>query len=96
MPKTQPGRTFKISGSQWAWVYRSLKRQKLCGLCEYEKNRVSICTSLKGVDRLDTEIHEAIHALQGYASEEHVAEVATTLAHILWELGYRLPGEHDD
>jgi len=32
---------------------------------------------------------EALHAIQGFASEEHTEEVATTLANILWSLGYR-------
>lgn len=89
MPKTQPSRVFTIAGEKWAWVYRSLRRKKLCGLCEYDKRTVSICKSLSGLDRLDTELHEALHACQGFASEEHVAEVATTLATILWSLGYR-------
>ena len=86
---------FKIDGKSWRGVYRSLKRRALHGLCNYDQKTVTICSSVKDVDRLDTEIHEALHALQGYASEEHVAEVATTLAGILWEIGYRLPGEQN-
>ena len=86
---------FTIDGKAWKWVYKSLKRRGLHGLCNYDEQTVTICTAVKDVDRLDTEIHEALHALQGYASEEHVAEVATTLAGILWQIGYRLPGEHD-
>jgi hypothetical protein len=69
-----------------------MKRRKLCGLCEYDKQQISVCTSMAGIDHLDTLIHEALHACQGFASEEHVAEVATTLATILWQLGYRMEG----
>lgn len=94
MGKRPASRRFAIGGVTWQWVYRSLKRRHLCGLCDYEKRTVSICTSVSGVDRLDTELHEALHACQGYASEDHVAEVATTLATILWQLGYRLEDEH--
>ena len=86
---------FRIDGKAWQWLYKSLKRRGLHGLCNYDEKTVTICSTMSGIDRLDTEIHEAIHALQGYASEEHVAEVASTLAGILWEIGYRLPGEHD-
>jgi hypothetical protein len=86
--KILPSHIFRIAGSQWQWVYRNLRRRKLCG-------KVSICKTLNGFDRLDTELHEALHACQGFASEDHVAETATTLATILWRLGYRLPGEHD-
>jgi hypothetical protein len=50
---------------------------------------------VRGVERLDTELHEALHALQSFASEEHTAEVATALAQILWQLGYRLTEESD-
>jgi hypothetical protein len=84
-----------LRDSQWQWVYRNLRRRKLCGLCDYDGKKVSICKTLNGFDRLDTELHEALHACQGFASEDHVAETATTLATILWRLGYRLPGEHD-
>jgi len=84
---------FKIAGHAWQWIYRSLKRRKLHGLCDYSSRTVSICSSTSGLDRLDTELHEALHACQAFASEEHVAETATTLATILWQLGYRLTEE---
>lgn len=91
MPKK---RQFEIGGAVWQWVYRSLRKRGMYGSCNYEAKVVTICSSLEGIDRLDTELHEACHALQWFASEEHTAEVATTLAAILWDIGYRLPGEH--
>lgn len=87
--KRNRGHRFNIAGRPWRWVYKSLRRRGLLGLCDYEKTTVTICTSVKGFEHLDTAIHEALHALQGYASEDHVAEVATTLSQILWTLGYR-------
>ena len=86
MPKT---RQIKIAGQPWQLVYRPLKRQHLCGLCDYNTRTITICTSLADVDELDTLCHELLHACQGFASEDHVAEVATTLATVLWQLGYR-------
>lgn len=83
--------TVKIGDKQWRLVYRSLRKRGLCGYCNYNRSVMTICTSLSGVDRLDTEIHEACHALQWFASEEHTLEMATTLANILWQIGYRLP-----
>jgi hypothetical protein len=83
-----------INDQPWRLVYRSLRKRGLCGVCNYHRKVLTICTSLDGIDRLDTEIHEACHALQGFASEEHTTEIATTLAKILWQIGYRLPGEH--
>ena len=94
MPPTPRSQAIRVCGQQWELAFRSLKRRQLCGLCEYDRKRVSVCTSMRGLDRLDTICHELLHACQGFASEEHVAEVATTLATVLWQLGYRL--EDDD
>lgn len=81
--------SFHIDGVRWRWVYRSLKRAKAYGMCDWEAKTVTICTSCDGLARLDTECHELLHAMQGFASEEHTASVATNLATILWSLGYR-------
>lgn len=78
-----------IAGHLWRLIYTSMRRRNLCGLCDYETKTISICTSMQGIDELDTLIHECLHACQGFASEDHVAEVATTLATVLWQLGYR-------
>jgi hypothetical protein len=82
---------FIIDGKSWSWVYRSLKQTKprILGLCDWASTKVTICTSCEGIERLDTELHEALHAMQGFASEEHTEQVATTLAQILWKIGYR-------
>ena len=93
MPKTPAKNTVVIDGQRWQLVFRSLRRRNLCGLCEYDKRRVSICTSLEGMERLDTICHELLHACQGFASEEHVAQTATVLATVLWQLGYRMEDE---
>ena len=90
MPKTPAKNTVVIDGQRWQLVFRSLRRRNRCGLCEYDKRRVSICTSLEGMERLDTICHELLHACQGFASEEHVAQTATVLATALWRLGYRM------
>ena len=82
-------RHIKIAGRSWQLVYRSLKRRHLYGFCDYNTRTITICTSLADVDELDTLCHELLHACQGFASEDHVAEVATTLATVLWQMGYR-------
>lgn len=95
MPRKSVAKRFLIDGKQWRWVYKRIPQDKdgatIYGKCDWEKRTVSISKNLDGVDRLDTEIHEALHAMQGFASEEHVTEVATTLATLLWTLGYRIP-----
>lgn len=52
--------------------------------------RVLIDSRLKGRARLETEIHEFLHAANPTHSEEHVTQQGKDLARILWCLGYRL------
>lgn len=94
MPKNKRDTRVRVLGKNWHLIYRSLKRRRLCGLCDYDSCTITICTSLRDLEELDTYCHELLHACQGYASEDHVAEVATTLATVLWQLGYRM--EVDD
>jgi len=88
-------RTFQIGGRKWRWKYRPMRT--LFGLCDYTNREITIDATAghDGQARLDTEIHEALHALQAFATEEHTADVAGTLAEILYGLGYRLT-EHVD
>lgn len=88
--RAEKARTFTIAGRRWRWRY--LRMRTLFGLCDYGSRTVTIdaTRSHAGLLRLDTEIHEALHALQAFATEEHTAETASTLAGILWDLGYRL------
>lgn len=88
-----PSRRFTIGGRAWRWVYRPMRT--CWGLCDYSARTISIDSSKSHVGKmlLDTEIHEALHALQAFATEEHTAAVATTLADILHGLGYRRTGE---
>ncbi len=44
---------------------------------------------------LDTFIHEALHACFWDLAEEAVADAATSIAHMLHELGYRKPAEQE-
>ncbi len=79
---------FRIDGTWWRWLYKPLKAY--WGYCDYSRRVIAIDTGHDGGrDLLDTEIHEALHALQAFATEEHTTEVAGTLASILFELGYR-------
>ena len=89
------GHAFKIGGRVWRWRYRVMRAN--FGLCDYTSRQITIDASRShdGQARLDTEIHEALHALQAFATEEHTAEVAATLAEILWKLGYRRTDQVD-
>lgn len=94
-PQREPVRRFTIAGKPWRWVYRRMRLN--FGLCDYGSRTVTIDStpSTAGLVRLDTEVHEALHALQAFATEEHTADTASTVAGILWELGYRLTEQQD-
>lgn len=82
-------RRFRIGGRIWRWLYKPMR--SYWGLCDYGSRTITIDASPRHAGRtlLDSEIHEALHALQVFATEEHTATVASTLADILWGLGYR-------
>jgi len=87
---------FVINGVKWLWRYTSL-RGTAAGWTFLKdpknpksKEKILIDDRLAGRSRLDTEIHEFVHAANPTLSEDHVARQATELARILWQLGYRL------
>lgn len=86
---------FLIGGVRWLWRYTRL-RGNAAGwtFMRDPKNpdiheRVLIDSRLKGRARLETEIHEFLHAANPTHSEEHVTQQGRDLARILWCLGYR-------
>jgi hypothetical protein len=87
--------SFRINGVRWLWRYARLKGRAI-GWAQWPDNRspnlekkVLIDERLTGRARLDTEIHEYLHAANPTLSEEHVAQQGTELSRILWALGYR-------
>jgi hypothetical protein len=87
---------FLINGCRWLWRYTRL-RGNANGWTFYKhpsnqtvNERVLVDSRLKGRSRLETEIHEFLHASNPTHSEEHVTQQGRDLARILWCLGYRL------
>ena len=85
---------FTINDEKWLWRYSPLKGSA-DGWTEFSKRKVLINSRLKSRTRLETECHEALHAILGpnIVSEECVTKTAAELSRILWSLGYRLPPE---
>lgn len=83
---------FHLAGFRWLWRYSPLKGTA-DGWTEFAKRKVLIDSRLKGRARLETECHEALHAILGpdIVSEECVTATARDLSRVLWSLGYRLP-----
>lgn len=81
---------FKINDDRWLWRYATL-RGTASGWTEFTKKKVLIDQKLQNRTRMETEIHEAIHATLGpVISEEAVTQSAKDISRILWTLGYRL------
>jgi hypothetical protein len=70
-------------------VFSKLGQYKSYGLAWTEERIIAIDERLKGLDELDTIIHEAIHVQNPKWPEIMVQGKATELAQLLWDLGYR-------
>ncbi len=79
MPKKKP---IKV-------VFSKLGQYKAHGMAWTEERIIAIDERLKGLDELDTIIHEAIHVQNPKWPEIMVQGKATELAQLLWDLGYR-------
>lgn len=55
-----------------------------------EAKRIFIAEETKGERRLDTLIHEALHACFWDLAEESISTAARDIAHMLWRIGYRV------
>jgi len=79
-------------------LFTNRMSKKVLGLCDppgVEPRTIKIRKSLKGEERLDTIIHELLHAAQWDLSEDAVEETASDIACALWQLGYRGPEDED-
>jgi|694.fasta_scaffold75701_8 hypothetical protein len=80
-------RTVYIGDQRW-----KLERTRLrsdAGQCDYTAKVIRLCSSLSGLDLLDTLIHELTHARWPDLSEDAVEEFATTLAGVIDAEGFR-------
>jgi hypothetical protein len=69
-----------------------ISREKIDGYCEIPgepADEIWINPGLNPKDTLETEIHEALHALMRTRSDRLVTPMGRDLARFLWRLGYR-------
>ncbi len=75
----------RLGGKQWR-----VRFERIDGLCEHPPYRqISVDHRLKGRQRLEVIIHEALHACLPQLSEKEVTTAAADHARLLWNLGYR-------
>jgi hypothetical protein len=79
-------RTVYINGQRWKIRWARLRT--ICGDCDYATKTIRIDSRLKGVELMDTLIHEIIHARWPDLHEGAVLEVSTLLAHELQAAGF--------
>lgn len=86
-------RRFTFRGRPYTWYYvRRMPKGygSSVGLLSRDTSTIRISSKIDGELRLDTEIHEMLHACLPDIDEEAVNETATDLARTLWAMGYRL------
>jgi len=86
----QPNRHYKVTlrGTEWdVWLTRENLGLDEYGVCNYDNHTILVEPALKGVERLDTVIHELLHACLPDTAEHSIGETATDLAAALVEIG---------
>jgi hypothetical protein len=87
--------TATLRGTRWKFKDASnipkdaLEEGPLDGLCDYDKKTLYVPMEPKGLEDLDTIIHEVVHAILPDLSEECVRESSSAIARILHRFGYR-------
>ena len=90
MSKPRTVRSHRFRGTRYRVIWRELQGD--WGLCEPNKELV-IDPRAGGFARLDTIIHESMHACVPDLDEEAVDETSEDIAKLLWRLGYRGPDD---
>ena len=89
-----------ICGETWSISFCDkliVKGEALCGICDYDDKLILIANSVKGkrvsrVQKLDTIVHEAAHAIirpGGEIVERLVTDVANELSLVVYKLKLR-------
>lgn len=70
-------------------IETKLGRNKAEGIMSYDENTIYIDERLRGINKLETYIHEFIHFQRPKASEKTVLREAKELAEFLWKFNVR-------
>ena len=77
----------RIRGKRW--VIRDDTRIKYAGWCHYDKHLIRVRKNQEVRERLDTLIHELLHARQPGWGERDVWSMAKVVSKVLWQDGWR-------
>lgn len=87
-------RTVYIGEQRWKIIRATLRG--IFGDCDYGTRTIRIHKGLRGIDLLDTLIHELIHARWPDLHEDAVVEFSETLSGVLDAEGIRLVDDDDE
>lgn len=94
-----PAPVFILRGAPWRWIGQAKRFPKgynrAHGLCSWatqapaDGGTIRIAARVVEAERLETEVHEALHACMPDIDEEAIHDTARDVAAVLWALGYR-------
>ena len=88
------GKKYKVRHVKAKTLQKDIGKDEVCfGECDNPETpgkELRFDKELSGIDKLDTYIHEAIHAAFPDLTEEAVEIGSTDIAKFLWRIGYRL------
>lgn len=67
--------------------FKKLGKNKALGLAFKDEYKIILDPRLKGKDFIDVAIHESLHILLPYLTEETIDSTATSIANLLTKLG---------
>jgi hypothetical protein len=76
-------------GKRFKVIFKAPKNRNHIGICDYEAKEIKINPKIDEAEILDCIIHEALHACLPDISDDAIDESATSVAKLLWKLGYR-------
>ena len=62
------------------------------GQCDFERKIINIPIAGDTLEEMDTCIHEGLHCCMPYLAEDAINQSATSIAKLLWRLGWRKHG----
>ena len=82
-------RSHTFAGRRFAVRPQTGLRRPLLAECDYGTRTIRIPTDGDTLDELDQIVHESLHAAYPWMEEDHVNAGATSIARMLWRLGWR-------
>ena len=85
----RPVKTHSFSGRIYRVESQKGLRPPVLARCFHDERIVKIPVDGDTLDELDWIIHESLHACCPYLEEDAVDKAATSVARLLWRLGWR-------